>query len=110
MCPKTSAHPLQSRVQEQGSENLVCPLCGYLGRQESGGPWDFRTPRQGLNPLETQHPQIPASAKYPSAVNLVELPTACRTPCPHPPDPQGLHWKRMLVSSAPTAKEEAGRL
>ena len=62
MCPKTSAHPLQSRGPEAGlrawyslsvaasggrAQSLVLPLCGRFGRQGSGGPSGLQdTPRR----------------------------------------------------------------
>ena len=59
MCPKTSAHPLQSRGPGAGLRAWYSLSVAASGGKGLGGPWDFRTPREGLDPLEIQLPPTP---------------------------------------------------
>lgn len=71
--------PCRAGAQEQ-AQSLLLPLCGRFGWQGSGGPLGLQDTPPGPGPSRD-----PASSKHPSAVNLMELPTPCRTHCPRPP-------------------------
>ena len=83
MCPKTSAHPLQSRGPGAGLRAWYSLSVAASGGKGLGGPWDFRTPREGLDPLEIQLPPTPQCHALNGAAHTVQ------SPLPPSPTPKG---------------------
>ena len=86
MCPKTSAHPLQSRGPGAGLRAWYSLSVAASGGRGLGGPWDFRTPREGLDPLAIQLPPTSQCRELSGAAHALQNPLP---PSPHPPGSTG---------------------